>query len=105
MIAVEVPQNKEISGGGKNGERKGVGSGIRWKGANMGGVHIKKRERGGLVKREVDTYIIRVGIKRRKKSRKFRERYALLDENDNAAASVHVIRERMPDREWVRSER
>ena len=43
-MAIEVPQNEEISGGGKNGERKGVGSGIRWKGANMGGVHIKKRE-------------------------------------------------------------
>ena len=29
MMAVEVPQNEEISGGGKNGRRKGVGSAIR----------------------------------------------------------------------------
>ena len=28
-MAIEVPQNEEISGGGKNGERKGVGSAIR----------------------------------------------------------------------------
>ena len=35
-MAIEVPQNKEISGGG----RKRVGSAIRWGGANRGGVHI-----------------------------------------------------------------
>ena len=39
-----------------------------------GSVHIKKRERRGVVKRDVDPYIIRVGIKRRKRGgRKFRE--------------------------------
>ena len=27
--AIEVPQNEEISGGGKNGGRKGIGSAIR----------------------------------------------------------------------------
>ena len=55
---------------------KGVGSAIRRGGANRGGgVHIKKRERGGVVKRDVDPYIIRVEIKRRKRgSRKFRGR-------------------------------
>ena len=37
-MAIEVPQNKKISGGGKNGGREGVGSAIRW----GGGVHIKK---------------------------------------------------------------
>ena len=41
-MAVEVAQNEEISGRVKNGERKGVGSAIRRKGANGGGVHIKK---------------------------------------------------------------
>ena len=42
-MAIEVPQNEEISGGGKNGGRKGVGSAIRRRGANTGGgVHIKK---------------------------------------------------------------
>ena len=41
----------------------------------IGGVHIKKRERGGVVKRNVDPYIIRVGIDRREREdRKFRER-------------------------------
>ena len=49
-MAIEVPQNKEISGG-KNGKSK------------QGGIHIKKREQGGVVKRDVDPYIIRVGIK------------------------------------------
>ena len=40
----------------------------------IGGIHIKKRERGGVVKRDVDPYIIRVGIKGRKRGgRKFRK--------------------------------
>ena len=34
MIAIEVPQNEEISGGGKNGGRKGVGSAIRCRKVN-----------------------------------------------------------------------
>ena len=33
-MAIEVPQNEEISGGGKNGGRKGVVSAIRRRGAN-----------------------------------------------------------------------
>ena len=38
-----------------------------------GGIYIEKRERG-VVKRDVDPYIFRVGIKRRKiGGRKFRE--------------------------------
>ena len=41
-MAIEVPKNEEISGGGKNGGRKEIGSVIRWGGANRGGVHIKK---------------------------------------------------------------
>ena len=72
-MAIEVPQNEEISGG-KNGGREGVGSAICWGEANRGGIHIKKRERGGVVKRNVDPYIIRVGIKLRKRGgRKFRK--------------------------------
>ena len=73
-MAIEVPKNEEISGGGKDGGRKGVGSAISWGGADRGGIHIKKRQRGGVFKRDVDPYIIRVGIKRRKRGRKFRER-------------------------------
>ena len=37
MIAIEVPQNEEVSGGGKNGGRKGISSAICWGGANRGG--------------------------------------------------------------------
>ena len=40
-MAIEVPQNEEISGGGKNGERKGVGSTIRWRGANRGAYTLR----------------------------------------------------------------
>ena len=35
-MAIEVPQNEEVSGGGKNGGREGIGSAIRWGGANRG---------------------------------------------------------------------
>ena len=41
-MAIEVPQNEEISGGGKNGGRKGIDSAIRQRGANRRGIHIKK---------------------------------------------------------------
>ena len=72
-MAIEVTQNEDISGG-ENGGRKGIGSAIRWGGANRGGIHIEKKERGGFVKRDVDPYVIRVRIKRRKKGgRKFRK--------------------------------
>ena len=36
VMAVEVPQNEEILGGGKDGGRKEVGSAIHWKRANRG---------------------------------------------------------------------
>ena len=42
VMAIEVPQNEEISGGSKNEERKGVGSAIRRERANRGVIHIKK---------------------------------------------------------------
>ena len=41
-MAIEVPQNKKMSGEGKNGGRKGVGFSICQGEANRGGVHIKK---------------------------------------------------------------
>ena len=40
-MAIEVPQNEEISGGEKNGGRKGIGSAIRWGGANRGAYTLK----------------------------------------------------------------
>ena len=41
-MANEVSQNEESFGGGKNGGREGIGSAIRWGGADRGGIHIKK---------------------------------------------------------------
>ena len=46
-MAIEVPQNEEISGGG----RKGVRSSIRWRRANRRSVNIKERKRGEVVLR------------------------------------------------------
>ena len=40
-MAIEVPRNEEISGGGKNGERAEIGSAIRRR-ANRGSIKIKK---------------------------------------------------------------
>ena len=41
-MSVEVPQNEEISGGGKNGGRKGVGSAVRQRRADRWSVNIKE---------------------------------------------------------------
>ena len=91
-MAIEVPQNEEISGGGKNKGDKGVSFAVCQRRANRGGIHIKKREQGGVVKRGVDPYIIKVGIEQRKRGgRKLRERLAVPDENDDTAASMHGI--------------
>ena len=38
-MAIEVPQNEEISGRGKNLGKKGIGSTIRWGGVNRGRTH------------------------------------------------------------------
>ena len=48
-MAVEVPQNEEIFGGGKNVRRKGVGCAICRRRANRRSMNIKERERGGVV--------------------------------------------------------
>ena len=73
-MAIEIPQNEEISGGAKNGGREGTGFAIRLGGANREGVHINKWHPGGVVMRDVDRYIIRVRIKQRKRGGgKFRE--------------------------------
>ena len=40
-MAIEVSQNEEISGGGKNGGRKGISSAIRWGGANRGAYTLR----------------------------------------------------------------
>ena len=63
-MAIEVPQNEEISGGGKERRNRFCHPLERRKYAC---IHIEKREQGGVVKRDVDLYIIRVGIERRKR--------------------------------------
>ena len=47
-MAIDVPQNKEISGGGKNGGRKEVGSAIRWRKANRGSINMRKEKKEEL---------------------------------------------------------
>ena len=51
-MAVDVPQNEEVSrGGGKNGGRNGVGSAIRWGGANRGAYTLRKESEEELLKK------------------------------------------------------
>ena len=47
-MAIEVHQNEEISGEGKNGGRKRVGSAIRWGGANRGAYTLRNDTEEGL---------------------------------------------------------
>ena len=49
-MANEVPQNEEISGEGNNGRRKGVGSAIRWGGANRGAYTLRKESEEELLR-------------------------------------------------------
>ena len=49
-MAVEVPKNEEISGGGKDGGTKGVGSAIRWGGANRGANTLRKESEEELLR-------------------------------------------------------
>ena len=49
-MAIEVPQNEEISGGGKNGGREGIGSAIRCAGANRGAYTLRKESEEKLLR-------------------------------------------------------
>ena len=44
-MAVEVPQNEEICGGGNNGGRKGIGFAIRRGRANRGAYTLRMKAR------------------------------------------------------------
>ena len=48
-MGIEVPQNEEISGVGKNGGGKGVDSAIRQRRANRGSINIKERDRKRVI--------------------------------------------------------
>ena len=54
---------------------------------NTKGIKIEERERGVVA----DSYVVKVGVERRERDKWFREGYTLLDENDDATASVRVI--------------
>ena len=49
-MAIEVPKNEEISGGGKDGDKKGVGAAIRWGGANRGAYTLRKESEEELLR-------------------------------------------------------
>ena len=49
-MAIKVPQNEEISGGGKGGEREENGSAIRWGGANWGAYTLRKESEEELLR-------------------------------------------------------
>ena len=49
-MAVNVPQNKEISGGGKNGGRKGIGSAILCGRANKGAYTLRNESEEELLR-------------------------------------------------------
>ena len=47
---LKSPKNEEISGGGKDEGRKGVGSAIRWGGANRGTYTLRKESEEELLR-------------------------------------------------------
>ena len=49
-MAIEVIQNEEISGEGKNGGRKGVRSAICWGGANRGACTLRNDSKEELLR-------------------------------------------------------
>ena len=51
VMAIEVPENEEISEGGKNGGRKEVGSAIRRRGANRGALTLRNESEEELFRK------------------------------------------------------
>ena len=50
VMSIKVPKNEEISGGGKDGGRKGIGSAIRHGGANRGAYTLRKESEKELLR-------------------------------------------------------
>ena len=50
-MAIEVPQNEEISGGGNNGRRKGIGSSICRRRTNRGAYTLRKESKEELLRK------------------------------------------------------
>ena len=95
MIVIEVSQNEAISGG-KNGGRKGVSSAIRWRRANRGAYTLRNYSEEELFKRDVDPYIIRVGIKQREEVESSKDR-PCLTKMMTLPLACEASGERMPD--------
>ena len=49
-MTIKIPQNEEISGGGKNEGRKGVGFAIRRRGANRRAYTLRKESEEELLR-------------------------------------------------------
>ena len=49
-MAIEIPQNEEICGGGKNGGKEGIGSAIHWGGANRGAYTLRNESEEELLR-------------------------------------------------------
>ena len=54
-MGIEVPKNEEISRGGKDGGREGVGSATRWRGANERGAYTLRNDTEEKLLREMLT--------------------------------------------------
>ena len=86
-MAIEVPQNEEISGGG----RKGIGSAIRWGGANRGAYTLRKGS-------EEQLFSEMLIPKAKRGGRKFREDRSCLMKMTTPSLACVISGERMPDR-------
>ena len=106
-MEIEVTQNEKISVGGKGGGSKRVDSAIRRRRANGGSVNIKKKKRGRVVWRDVDPYIIKFGVKQgeREEVESSKKDKPCRTKMMTPPLACVASRERMPDREWVQSDR
>ena len=107
-MTIEVPQNEEISGGGKNGGGKGVVLSSVGEERTEGAYTLRNESEEKLFREMlsfVDPYIIRVGINEREEVEILEKDKPCLTKMMTAPLACVASRDRMPDREWVRSER
>ena len=71
----------------------------------IGGTYTLRNESEEELLRDVDPYIIRVGIKRREEVESLEKDRPCLTKMTAPPLACVASGERMPDREWVRSER
>ena len=100
-MTIEVPQNEEISGGRKNGGRKGVGSAIRWGGANRGAYTLRNNSKEELLK---EMFIPHNQSRNQANKESLEKDEPCLRKMTTPPLAYVASEERMPDREWVRLE-